>query len=97
MTFEREEGCGGKRNTEVRETLMGCLLYTLDWRLNSQLRDVPGPGSGPTTVWCMSQCSNQLSHLAGGKAVLALDKIPSSIYSVIRDTNIEEFINSSLH
>ena len=43
-----------------KETSSGCLSYAL-WL-----------GIEPTTLWCMGQCSNQLSHLA------KVEEVPSS-------------------
>lgn len=40
-----------RRNIDVKETSISCLSC------------MPRPGTEPTTLWCMAQCSNQYSHL----------------------------------
>ena len=61
---ERERWWGGEREKHwcKRETLINCLLYAPWPKFNSWF--VPWPEFEPTTLWCMGQCSNQLSHLA---------------------------------
>ena len=64
----RERGREGERerNTDVRETLIGCLLHLPQWGTKPATQACTLTWNHPATLQFITQYSNQLSHTGQG-------------------------------